>query len=473
MDKLDGSLQENILVLLCFHDDHARYIRNLVELEHFDPLYKEIAYKAYAFIDEFKCAPKEHIADEFSKELSREGTHGSSLARVLEQLYEARDTVNVEYTLSNIEHFIKKQKLSAEIIRAMNELNFDSKESYAVAEGVLRGALRERPELLIPTLEFDDVGAVLSYIAGVKDPTFLTGIKSLDYHGIGPARKGLHLFVALFGRGKSWYMINLGKQALRQRQNVFHLSLEMRADEVLARYYQTFFGISKHRTKKEISIINTDTYGNYIGIDNAIANPKIAFEDFDHATKIRQRMATFGKRFKRLRVLQLSQPSTQQVEAYLDQLEAASGFKPDLLIVDYADLMKIGSTASRQESSNYRIALGEVYKDLRSMAMERNMAVVTASQANRDSESKRIIKGDGVAEDFSKVATADTVLTYNQTDAEKLRNLARLYVAKSRQSEDKFTVLIAQNYDMGQFVLSSAKLTDFERYKSDLKYDGN
>ncbi len=96
MDKLDGSLQENLLVLLCFHDDHARYVRNLVELSLFDPLYQEIAQKAYNFIDEFKCAPKEHIADEFSKQLQGDDKHGSALARILEQLYEARDTVNAE-----------------------------------------------------------------------------------------------------------------------------------------------------------------------------------------------------------------------------------------------------------------------------------------------------------------------------------------------------------------------------------------
>ena len=472
MEKIDGSLQENLLVLLCFSDDHARHVANLVELEHFDPLYKEIATKAYAFIDEFKCAPKEHIADEFAKELEGDDKRGTALARVLGQLYEAQDTVNAEYTLSRIELFIKKQSLLSSVMEAANALNFESNEALAIAQGVLRGALKERPDLLTVPLEFSDVGAVLKYIEGVKDPSFPTGIEALDRHNIGPSRKGLHLFIALYGHGKSWYMINLGKQALIHRQKVLHITLEMGAPEVLARYYQTFFGMSKHRTKKEIKIIHSDNYGNNTGFDSAIANPKIAFEDADYAQKIKKRLNQGAYRYKGLKIIQLSQPSMQQIDAYLDHLEASIGFKPDLLIIDYADLMKT-TGGSHQDSSWFRIALGEIYKDLRSIAIERDIAVVTASQANRGSMSEglRLLSGDSVAEDFSKVATADTVVTYNQTKMEKLRGLARLYVDKSRQSEDKFIVLIAQNYDMGQFALSSARLRDLDRYKAGLKDD--
>ncbi len=472
MEKIDGSLQENLLVLLCFSDDHARHVANLVELEHFDPIYKEIATKAYAFIDEFKCAPKEHIADEFAKELQGDDKRGTALARVLGQLYEAQDTVNAKYTLSRIELFIKKQSLLSSVMEAANALNFESNEALAVAQGVLRGALKERPDLLTVPLEFSDIGAVLKYIENVKELTFPTGIEALDKHSIGPSKKGLHLFIGLYGHGKSWYMINLGKHALIGKQKVLHMTLEMGADEVLSRYYQTFFGISRHRTKKEIKIIESDNYGNHISIEDAIATPKIAFEDFDYAKKIRVRLKKAVRRYNGLKVIQLSQPSIQQVEAYLDHLEASMGFKPDLLIMDYADLMRT-SGGSYQDSTSYRIGLGEIYKDLRSIGIERDIAVVTASQANRTSVSEgiKLLAGDSVAEDFSKVATADTVVTYNQTKAEKLRGLARLYVAKSRQSEDKFTVLIAQNYDMGQFALSSARLRDLDRYKADLKDD--
>ena len=61
-----------------------------------------------------------------------------------------------------------------------------------------------------------------------------------------------------------------------------------------------------------------------------------------------------------------------------------------------------------------------------------------------------------VAEDWSKVQTADNIIVYNQTDAEKSVGCARLFVAKARNEEDGFSILINQQYKTGQFCLQSA-----------------
>jgi hypothetical protein len=65
-----------------------------------------------------------------------------------------------------------------------------------------------------------------------------------------------------------------------------------------------------------------------------------------------------------------------------------------------------------------------------------------------------------VAEDWSKIATSDTVLTYNQTAKERELGLARIYVSNARSEFDKITVLIAQAYSVGQFSLDSALMQD-------------
>ena len=60
-----------------------------------------------------------------------------------------------------------------------------------------------------------------------------------------------------------------------------------------------------------------------------------------------------------------------------------------------------------------------------------------------------------VAEDWSKIATADNVLTYSQTKYERPLGLARLFVSNGRNDEDKFEILILQSYAIGQFCLDS------------------
>jgi replicative DNA helicase len=141
------------------------------------------------------------------------------------------------------------------------------------------------------------------------------------------------------------------------------------------------------------------------------------------------------------------------LKAYLDMLEN-SGFVPDLLIVDYVDLMKLPS------DDNYRIALGQIFKDTRGIAVESNMAVVTVSQSNRDGAKGKKVTGANVAEDWSKIGTADTIITYSQTDEERNMNLARIYVANARNDQDKITILISQNYAMNQFCKDSYLMDD-------------
>ena len=80
------------------------------------------------------------------------------------------------------------------------------------------------------------------------------------------------------------------------------------------------------------------------------------------------------------------------------------------------------------------------------------------SQLHREAAGRRIATGANIAEDLSKSACSDVVITYNQTDAEKQLGLARLYVAKARMEEDRFIILVSQNYALGQFCLGSTRM---------------
>jgi DNA primase len=72
-----------------------------------------------------------------------------------------------------------------------------------------------------------------------------------------------------------------------------------------------------------------------------------------------------------------------------------------------------------------------------------------------------------VSEDISKVNTADTVLTYSQTEQEHRVRMARLYVDYARNAERGTTILMSQSYATGQYVLDSALMQNvyWERLK--------
>lgn len=153
------------------------------------------------------------------------------------------------------------------------------------------------------------------------------------------------------------------------------------------------------------------------------------------------------------------------LRAYLDNLERFDKITPDVILIDYPDLMAV-------DPKNLRIELGKLIEDIRGIGVERNAATIVVSQGNREAESAKLVTGDMAAEDISKIATADTVITYSQTPEEKRLNLARLFVEKARNEESKMQVLITQAYAIGQFCLDAVRLkSDYWEFMEDKKKD--
>ncbi len=162
-------------------------------------------------------------------------------------------------------------------------------------------------------------------------------------------------------------------------------------------------------------------------------------------------MAPWGTRLGRLviKAFPSGTLTVSHLEAYLDYLEQEHKFQPNVLIVDYPDLMA-------QDAKNYRISLGRTFVDLRGMFVDRNIAGFCPTQGNRSSLRAEKVRSDMVSEDITKVNTADIVLTYSRTEEEEQRGLGRLYVAHARNARDGATVILTQSYATGQFVLDSA-----------------
>ena len=119
--------------------------------------------------------------------------------------------------------------------------------------------------------------------------------------------------------------------------------------------------------------------------------------------------------------------------AHLQQCEMR-GIKPDLVIVDYADIMK-----STQHFNEKRHQLGHIYEELRGMAGEFDIPVWTASQANRSALEEDVIGAEKVSEDYSKVMTADFVMSMSRKVEDKIANTGRFHVIKNRFGVDGIT----------------------------------
>lgn len=445
------AIQENIITLLTYSDQHCQTIRNLVEVEWWGGPYKILAPRIYEYIDRYKKAPKDHIADLMADKLeSKKNREGDLYEDILLSIRDNHAAINTEYVIGQLEHFIRRQCLRSVAVDLATCLQADTDESLDRAEAILSQSNSRRSSVFNSGLRLGDTKRVLDFLES-NTGSYPTGIPTLDVRGFGPNRKELWLYIAAAKRGKTWMLIQLAKMAVMHRLKVCHISLEMSEERSAQRYLQAFFAMSKRKEKQIVTKFEVNDKGHFADFDTAQFIPRLALDDPRIRDKLLKRITKFGPRL--LDNIYIKQFPTgtltvRQLIAYLDELESNERFIPDLLIVDYPDLMKL-------DKDNYRLAIDEIYKELRGIAVGRNMALAVVSQGNRKSEKAKNVGNDNVAEAWSKIAHADVVITYNQTEQEHGMGLARLFVSGGRNDEDKITIIVSQNYATGAFVYDS------------------
>lgn len=471
---LSGSLQETILTALVHGEDsYSKSISRLVDLNWFEDPYQEIVAKILKHWREYDKPPSaSHIDDVFDLVLNDPNNRKNSIYnRVFDRLARLKNNLNTKYVYNRLYEFARRQNLKRAIFEAGTILSQSTEpEDYDKVEAILSSVTR---------FEYDkyDTGFLLSNTA--RSLRFLErqdsndrmrlNIKQLDDEGIGPGRGELFLFMAPRGRGKSMFLHHVGRRATHEAKwRVLHITLENSEEHTAQRYFQSEFGIVVRDNADGITIFkreNNKADGNVVGFTRE-KNPAKHFPNSESISKHIQTMITGKEDYDQsLAMLRIKEFPTgdltyDQLEAFLDHLEGIEDFRPDAILLDYPDLM------SYDRRHDPRLGLGRLFQQLRGLAVKRNLAMVVVTQTNREGESARVVEGRHAAEDISKIATADYVLTFNQTRQEYELGLARLFVSKARNERQWFTVLITQNYAAAQFCLFSAPMKPINNYTS-------
>jgi len=448
-EQLTGSLQENALTLLCFSESYCGLARSTLLPELFSTfLFRDVATRAVDYIDQFKKPPREHLPDICEDMLNVEDQDRAKNARaLLRSIAALGETLNEEYVVSQLEKFTRTQSLKLGVVEAAEAI---SQGDVDRAEIAVLTAVRRRISVLNPGLSITEVYQNLKRREDERERVAL-GIPELDAYGYGPTRKELFLIQAPWKRGKTWALIHTAKQALVQRWRVLCITLEVGADIYGRRLLQSMFGLTKRQVELDgvaIPVMDADENGLLTGFRLT----QRTFPSLENARDMRKVGRKLNQMHTKQNLLIREFPTRQLtfigLRAFLDSLEATHHFTPDLLIVDYPELMTLNV-------QNYRLELGALYADLRGIGVERNMAVAVASQVNREGAQVKQSSEIHAAEDVSKWGTVDQGITYNQTDSEKELHIARLFTAAGRNDKSRFTVLISQAYEIGQFVLQS------------------
>lgn len=442
-----NNLRQRAMALLLFNDESCRLVRQALPLEVWagDPGVYALASGVYDYIDNYHNAPKSHAIDVVMGLNVGDDTK-PGLLNLLNICNKAAVDINQTYILDCINNFQQQHNMKQAIMGGMERLD---KGDIEGAEQFVLDKIRKRSTLFKPGKKMAD-GIDFLYDqatnAAIND-RFPLGIPDLDKRGLCPTRRELWVIQGPKKGGKSWALIQAGKQALIAGKKVLHISLELRWEFVIRRYFQTFFNYKNldDGVTRDLMVPSGTTF------DTRRATNSGFLSDVSVVNGLKDRLEEMPVLRDNL-VIEEFPSNTLTVpalRAFLDALQIQENFVPDLIIIDYGAIMHIPDPKAK------RLYIGAIYLDLRAIAQERNVAVATAIQTNREGSKEEWADSTDVAEDFSVAATVDTLITYNQSDGEAALGLARLWVSDARNGQDKFGVLISQNYSTGQFCLTS------------------
>lgn len=375
------------------------------------------------YFKQYQEAPKELFFNELSKWM-RERRVPKEEIPVYSKLFEDIQKCSLDgeaAVLKEVSTFAKKQALSLFVLKAASEVsagNFTNLESD-VREAMLVGE------------DFQDISF---YVESVNDridrrfnqeeeglDTTSTLITPLDEHIGGLRKKELGIIFGPPNSGKSLCLAHLGKAGLIQQRKTAIYTLEMSKNDYEDRLDASLSGVLYSKLP-------------------------------EYAKVVEKRLKRFQKSFGKHLVVREFPPKSLSVAGLREDLDrlAGAGFVPDMLIVDYGDLM-----SSSRAYSEKRHEVASIFEGLRAIACENSISVWSGSQANRGSMSKPVVTMEDMGEDFSKNQIADLILSICRTDVEEQEDRARLYIAKNRRGKARFAVPIHTDFKRMQFYVKS------------------
>ena len=122
--------------------------------------------------------------------------------------------------------------------------------------------------------------------------------------------------------------------------------------------------------------------------------------------------------------------STETIKNHIERLKKR-GIEPDMIIVDYADLLR-----PVKETREKRHDLENIYEELRGIAQIYDCPLWTASQTNRSGLNAEVITMEAISEAFNKCFVSDFIFSLSRTIEDKNANTGRVFVAKNRNGPD-------------------------------------
>ncbi|MBW3544824.1 MAG: AAA family ATPase [Bacteroidetes bacterium] len=303
---------------------------------------------------------------------------------------------DLDYIKKEFLEFCKNQSIKKAILESADLLQGGKYDQIKV---LIDKAMHAGQERNIGHIWTEDLETRVSKVTRNVVPTRWDCINEITDGGLGAGELGC--IIAPSGIGKSWFMADLGAFAAEVGKKTAHYTFELSESYVGLRYDTIFTGIEPNKIK-------------------------------DNTGKVRTTISEVpGQVF--IKYFPTRSATVNTLRAHLERLYNL-GNGPDLILIDYADLMM-----SAAKADNRTEMLGLIHEEIRGLAGEYKVPIWTASQSQRSALQDDIVEADKIAGAYAKIMTDDFVFSVSRKAADKITNTARAHIIKNRFGPDGMT----------------------------------
>ena len=342
-----------------------------------------------------------------------------SLTDSLREAYKMADVSDLEWVEKEFSDFCKNQQMKKAIMTSVDLLNMGD---YDGIRALINDAMKAG----------EDKNVGLDYAVDVEtryrdDDRGTIPFPWKTFNDLTQGGYGKGDLVLLFGNpggGKSWGVMAMGAYAAALGYNVVHYTLELSEGYVGKRYDAIFSGIDVDKLNEHRK-----------DVEESIAKVKGKIMIKEYAPK---------------------RASLDTIEAHLQQMEHQNEFKPDLIIIDYLDLLRTKGRKERKDE------IDDVYTDAKGLAKQLNIPIVSPSQANRTGADEDILQAKNAAGSYDKIMIGDIIISLARGRKDKVNGTGNWHFIKNRYGADGLTFGSRINTANGYIDIYDQPLNDEE-----------
>ena len=430
------TIERTALGQLLSNEDYARKVMPHMKMDYFsDKTERTVFEEIQKFVHRYNALPtKDTLEIEID---TRRDLNEDDIKRVLTVVKELSvdSDVNADWLVETTEKFCKDRAVYNAIVEGISII--DGKDKHRGADAI--------PSILTDALAvgFDnrvghdylfDSEERFEYYHTVEEkiPFDLEFFNKITKGGLPP--KTLNIALAGTGVGKSLFMCHVAANCLSQGKNVLYITLEMAEERIAERIDANLMNIS---------------------MEDLHDLPKQMFDSkIDKIIK-----STSGQLI--VKEYPTAAAHTNHFRGLIKELAIKKSFNPDIIFIDY---LNICASSRLRESANVNsnTYIKAIAEELRGLAVETNVPIMSATQTNRSGFSNSDVGLEDTAESFGLPATADLMFALiSNKELDELNQIA-VKQLKNRYNDPTINKKFVLGIDRSCSKLYDVKLTEQE-----------